>query len=62
MNRAAAKAAQIVAEQIAASKERETRPSRPADGRSSKGELYEYHRQRGTLAEYYRIFPDFENG
>ena len=62
MNRDAAQAAHVVADQIAASKERETRPSRPADGRSSKGELYEYHRQRGTLDDYYRMFPELKNG
>ena len=62
MNRAAAKAAHVVAEQITASKERETKPSRPTDGRSSKAELYEYHKKRGTLDEYYRMFPELKNG
>jgi hypothetical protein len=62
MNRAAAKAAHIVAEQITASRERETKPSRPTDGRSSKSELYEYHKKRGTLEEYYRMFPELKNG
>lgn len=65
MNRVVAQAEHVKADQIEARKEQQvviTRPSRPAEGRSSKGELYEYHRQRGTLHDYYRMFLAFKNG
>lgn len=51
--RAAAHLARLLAE-LTADRDRQAAPTRPA--KSSQGELYEYHRQRGTLHEYERMF------